>query len=152
MPDTIERRRSFRFKPKDLKGSIQLDQRTQPLPKVVDISTLGIGIELDEPPKDPKVHFTFDAPNALKGLRLNAQQKRVKKIDQSDSHTRYLIGYEFVFLNVDQEHQLHRWTTEYLHLQKTRTDYSGPCEKTSSFHDPSRTGVQTGLGHSIPQE
>ena len=111
---TDERRRAVRIETTDISVTVDGDGKESIPAKTLDMSTLGIGLELKAEPADKILTLTFHAPELLKGMQISAQKKHVEKVTGPDGATRYQVGCEFVFSASDQQNRLLRWLASHL--------------------------------------
>ncbi|MSR77980.1 MAG: PilZ domain-containing protein [Candidatus Omnitrophica bacterium] len=85
--------------------------------KIVDMSTMGIGLHLSLDPGDKSLKLLFKKPQVLSGLEIGAVTRNKKIISGENGKDVYFVGLEYVFSSSDQQNLLLRWLTTYFQDQ-----------------------------------
>lgn len=137
------RRRAVRVAPSsDIEITVKKRGQILHHAKILDISTLGLGLELDHDPGDENLQIQFLSPEILAGLEITGKIRN-KREDLTDPHQKkILLGLEFVFRSNDQQSLLLRWFTNYL-KEQTAGEFNLSSQKEEFQTPPSPYGPST---------
>lgn len=105
---SYERRRAVRIAPCDIQCTFVFSTGERIAPKVLNMSTLGMGVNLPSEPSEEKAKVIFREPELIQGLEIDIQ--KVRCFSQSTATENSVqVGYEFIFSSNEQQTRLLRW-------------------------------------------
>ncbi|MBI3316990.1 MAG: PilZ domain-containing protein [Candidatus Omnitrophica bacterium] len=137
---SAEKRRAVRISSASVRFTLRSKGEPVSNCELADMSTLGIGIYLDQDPEDTEAIFSFHEPDTLAGLELKAQKVRTFTKARPNGKEGFLVGYEFLFHSPDQQQQLIRWLVTQLQEESEKLDLKQeikPSYSASFYLDPS---------------
>lgn len=122
-PNEFERRRAVRIAAaQDVKAIIKSHDKILSNAKIADISTLGLGIEVDQDPGVETLHLHFLSPEILSGLKISANVRRKTETKTTSGKKQVIMGLEYIFTSVEQQNLMLRWLTLYFKNNLTAKD------------------------------